>query len=89
MLKKFGFSYLSFFFVQTLSKMISFFRLLMMVGWGPYAYFRALEESRSVLVPPSNGISMQGMNNQWSEINSNAVDPNLDSSFDAMESGRR
>ncbi|EYU30017.1 hypothetical protein ABFS82_05G036600 [Erythranthe guttata] len=50
-------------------------------GWGPYAYFRALEESRSILVPPPNNeIGMQGVN-----LNHQ----NQDSSFDAMESGRR
>ncbi|KAL0372656.1 UNVERIFIED_CONTAM: Lipid phosphate phosphatase 1 [Sesamum calycinum] len=63
------------------------------LGWGTYAYFRALEEVRPNPgpVPPRNGISMQGMNHQSSAVpvNSNVVDQDLDTSFDAMESGRR
>ncbi|KAL8549535.1 hypothetical protein ACS0TY_008390 [Phlomoides rotata] len=52
-------------------------------GWGPYAYFRALEETRSEPDQlPSSGINMQGMNHQRSGLN-------LDSGFDAMEAGRR
>ncbi|KAK4399982.1 putative lipid phosphate phosphatase 3, chloroplastic [Sesamum angolense] len=62
-------------------------------GWGTYAYFRALEEVRPNPgpVPPRNGISMQGMNHQSSAVpvNTNVVDQDLDTSFDAMESGRR
>lgn len=55
-----------------------------MAGWGPYAYFRALEEIRSPVVSSSNGISMREMNHQQS-----GLDPNADSGFDAMEAGRR
>lgn len=52
-----------------------------MAGWGPYAYFRALEESRSELEQmPSNGINMQGLSH---------LDRNSGSAFDAMEAGRR
>ncbi|KAK6115114.1 hypothetical protein DH2020_007383 [Rehmannia glutinosa] len=58
-------------------------------GWGPYAYFRALEETRSIPVQPSNGVSMQGIYRQQSTVENDTVDQNLDSSFDAMESGRR
>ncbi|KAL3636045.1 putative lipid phosphate phosphatase 3, chloroplastic [Castilleja foliolosa] len=52
-------------------------------GWGTYAYFRALEETRSLPVQSTNGMNMQGMNHQQS------FDSNLDESFDAMEIGRR
>ncbi|KAL2233390.1 lipid phosphate phosphatase 2 [Sesamum indicum] len=60
-------------------------------GWGPYAYFRAVEEARpnSAPVQPRNGISMQGMNEQSLAVNTNVADQDLDTSFDAMESGRR
>ncbi|KAL2542539.1 putative lipid phosphate phosphatase 3 [Abeliophyllum distichum] len=59
-------------------------------GWGPYAYFRAQEESRSnpQTVNPVNGISMQGVNQQ-SMPNNIAENRNLNSNFDDMESGRR
>ncbi|XP_011076212.1 lipid phosphate phosphatase 2-like isoform X1 [Sesamum indicum] len=58
-------------------------------GWGPYAYFRAVEESRSNSRPvqPWDGTSMQGINREQTAVNS-IVDHNLDSTFDAMESGR-
>lgn len=55
-------------------------------GWGPYAYFQALEESRST-VQPGNGFSTQGV--QRAATNINLADQNLESSYDAMESGRR
>lgn len=57
-----------------------------MVGWGPYAYFQALEESRST-VQPGNGLSMQGV--QRTATNANLSDQNLESSYDSLESGRR
>lgn len=59
--------------------------MMLMLGWGPYAYFRALEESRSTALPTGNGIIMQ----RTATNRNNRVDQNLDSSFDAMESGRR
>lgn len=58
--------------------------IVLMLGWGPYAYFRAVEESRSTAQPTGNGINMQR-----TATNGNVADQNLDSSFDAMESGRR
>ncbi|KAG8366668.1 hypothetical protein BUALT_Bualt17G0103500 [Buddleja alternifolia] len=60
-------------------------------GWGPYAYFRAVEESRSNSRPgqSGNGNSMQEVNQQESAVNSNVVYHNIDSTFDAMESGKR
>ncbi|GFP79164.1 lipid phosphate phosphatase 1 [Phtheirospermum japonicum] len=54
-----------------------------LLGWGTYAYFRALEETRSLPVQSTNGINMQGMNHRQSS------DPNLDTSFDSVEIGRR
>ncbi|KAL1568385.1 putative lipid phosphate phosphatase 3, chloroplastic [Salvia divinorum] len=56
-------------------------------GWGPYAYFRALEESHSTATATAtgNGIIMQ----RTATNANNFADQNLDSSFDAMESGRR
>ncbi|KAL6543799.1 Lipid phosphate phosphatase 1 [Orobanche gracilis] len=61
-------------------------------GWGPYAYFRALEESRSLPVQATtNRINIRGTNHhQQSAIDgSNGIDQDLDTSYDAVESGRR
>ncbi|KAG8366657.1 hypothetical protein BUALT_Bualt17G0102400 [Buddleja alternifolia] len=61
-------------------------------GWGPYAYFRAVEESRSDSrsgTQPGNGNSMQGMNQQESAVNKNVVYHNVDSTLDALESGTK
>ncbi|KAL3830853.1 hypothetical protein ACJIZ3_019655 [Penstemon smallii] len=50
------------------------------LGWSPYAYHRAMEESGSNSLPvqPRNEIGMQGMNEQESVLNNN-----LDSNFDS------
>ncbi|XP_059649671.1 lipid phosphate phosphatase 2-like [Cornus florida] len=70
-------------------------------GWGPYAYFRALEESRvnSQLTQPANGLNMQAMdgqtvNQQQSELRSNSFIPlptehNSNSSVEDLESGSK
>lgn len=54
-----------------------------MAGWGPYAYFRAVEEIRS------NPRPLDGMNQQLLAVNNTVVDHNLDSAVDAMEAGRK
>ncbi|XP_073284516.1 lipid phosphate phosphatase 2-like [Primulina huaijiensis] len=66
-------------------------------GWSPYAYFRAVEESRANVrstEQPGHGISLQnvtveGMNRQQSRIRGNSVYYNLDSTAHSMESGNR
>ncbi|EYU40818.1 hypothetical protein ABFS82_12G072000 [Erythranthe guttata] len=50
-------------------------------GWGPYAYFRAVEESRTSAQPSI----VEDINNQQQQYRGN----NVDSTFDAMESGIR
>lgn len=51
-------------------------------GWGPYAYFNAVEELRSsTQAQHQDAINTHGMNN--------VVDSHLDSTFDALESGRK
>ncbi|KAL1553615.1 putative lipid phosphate phosphatase 3, chloroplastic [Salvia divinorum] len=55
-------------------------------GWGPYAYFRAVEDLRSNSLPP-DAINMLGTNQQRAATS--AVGSNLDSVFDAMETGRK
>ncbi|KAH6814986.1 phosphatidic acid phosphatase 1 [Perilla frutescens var. frutescens] len=57
-------------------------------GWGPYAYFNAVEELRSN-PRPEDTMNMHGTNQQRSAINSSFAESNLDSTFDAMESGRK
>ncbi|KAL6505773.1 Lipid phosphate phosphatase 1 [Orobanche hederae] len=60
-------------------------------GWGPYAYFRALEESRSLPVQATtNGISIRGTNHHHQSAidGSNGIDQDLDTSYDAVEEGR-
>lgn len=57
-------------------------------GWGPYAYFNAVEELRSNPLPQDT-MNMHGTNQHRSAMNSSVVDSNLDSTFDAMESGRK
>ncbi|KAL8470808.1 hypothetical protein ACS0TY_033401 [Phlomoides rotata] len=53
-------------------------------GWGPYAYFRAVEETRSNSRPP------EGMNQQLLAVNNiGLIDHNLESAVDAMETGRK
>ncbi|KAL3654442.1 putative lipid phosphate phosphatase 3, chloroplastic [Castilleja foliolosa] len=57
-------------------------------GWGPYAYFRAVEELRSssrTVQPSWDGPTMQETNRQQSAVNSY----NVDSTFNDMESGTR
>ncbi|KAK4479902.1 hypothetical protein RD792_015446 [Penstemon davidsonii] len=56
-----------------------------LLGSGCYAYIRAVEETRSSR-QPRNGISMNQQQQPQSVVYSNV---NLDSTFDAMESGRR
>ncbi|KAL2546252.1 putative lipid phosphate phosphatase 3 [Forsythia ovata] len=59
-------------------------------GWGPYAYFRALEQISSSNPQPVNDVSMavQGVN-QRTTPNSIVDDQNLSSTYEAMESGKR
>ncbi|XP_022853080.1 lipid phosphate phosphatase 2-like [Olea europaea var. sylvestris] len=58
-------------------------------GWGPYAYFRAQEESRSnpQTDQPMNGVSMQQLNQR--SMPRNIAENRLNSSFDDMASGIR
>lgn len=67
----------------------TYFGCLLMAGWGPYAYFRAQEESRSnpQTDQPMNGVSMQRLNQR--SMPRNIVENRLNSSFDDMESGIR
>lgn len=58
------------------------FVLFFLAGWGPYAYFNAVEELRSsTQAQHQDAINTHGMNN--------VVDSHLDSTFDALESGRK
>lgn len=60
-------------------------------GWGPYAYFRALEQINSSNSRPANAVGMaaaQGVNQQMTS-NSIADDQILSLTYDAMESGKR
>ncbi|CAA2991870.1 lipid phosphate phosphatase 2-like [Olea europaea subsp. europaea] len=55
-------------------------------GWGPYAYFRALEQINNSNSQPVNvvGMAVQVVN----QPNSNVDDQILSSTYDAMESGK-
>ncbi|XP_042031795.1 putative lipid phosphate phosphatase 3, chloroplastic isoform X2 [Salvia splendens] len=55
-------------------------------GWGPYAYFRAVEDLRSNPLPQDT-TNMLGTNQE--RASTSVVGSNLDSAFDAMESGRK
>ena len=57
-----------------------------LLGWGPYAYFRAVEDLRSNSLPP-DVMTMLGTNQQ--RVATSVVGSNLDSVFDAMETGRK
>ncbi|CAA2949625.1 lipid phosphate phosphatase 2-like [Olea europaea subsp. europaea] len=59
-------------------------------GWGPYAYFRVLEQINSSNSRPANavGTAAQGVNQQMTS-NSRVDDQILSLTYDAMESGKR